>query len=104
MATSGAASASCWQGRLCNILFKFAVTGISGSNPERVPGHIPLAVNDLTGNTAVDHILYECKLLEHDKDRLKAAVIRSENWPVSKDKLSIKFYKKISKNSRTTYY
>ena len=39
LATSGAASASCWRGRLCNILFKFAVTGISGSNPERVPGH-----------------------------------------------------------------
>ena len=52
---------------------------------------------------SVDHILYECKLLEHERDRLKAAVIRSENWPVSKDKLSIKFYK-IFKNSRTAYY
>ena len=55
------------------------------------------------GEQSVDHILYECKLLEHDRDRLKAAVMRSENWPVSKDKLSIKFYK-TSKNSRTTYY
>jgi len=45
------------------------------------------------GEQSVDHILYECKLLEHESDRLKAAVIRSENWPVSKDKLSIKFYK-----------
>ena len=26
-------------------------------------------------------------------DTLKAAVMRSENWPVSKDKLSVKFYK-----------
>jgi len=42
---------------------------------------------------SVDHILYECKLLEHERDRLKAAVIRSENWPVSKDKLGITFYK-----------
>ena len=33
------------------------------------------------------------KLLAHDRDRLKAVVMRSENWPVSKDKLSIKFYK-----------
>ena len=45
------------------------------------------------GEQSVDHILYECKLLEQDRDRLKAAVIRSENWPVSKGKLSIKFYK-----------
>jgi len=42
---------------------------------------------------SVDHILYECKLLEHERDRLKAAVIWSEKWPVSKDKLSIKCYK-----------
>ena len=45
------------------------------------------------GEQSVDHILYESKLLEHERDRLRAAVIRSENWPVSKDKLSIKFYK-----------
>ena len=44
---------------------------------------------------SVDYILYECKrkLLEHKRDRLKAAVKRSENWPVSKDKRSTKFYK-----------
>ena len=41
----------------------------------------------------MDHILYESRLLENDRDRLKAAVIRSENWSVSKDKLIIKFYK-----------
>jgi hypothetical protein len=45
------------------------------------------------GEQSVVHILYECKLLAHDRDRLKAAVMRSENWPLSKDKLSIKFYK-----------
>jgi len=45
------------------------------------------------GEQSVDHILYECKLLEYERYRLKAAAIRSENWPVSKDKLSIKFYK-----------
>ena len=52
------------------------------------------------GEQSVDHILHECKLLAHDRDRLKATVMRSENWPVSKDNLSIK----ASKNSRTTYY
>jgi len=45
------------------------------------------------GELSVDHILYECILLEHEMSRLKAAIIRSENWPVSKVKLSIKFYK-----------
>jgi len=33
--------------------------------------------------------------LENERDRLKAAVIRSEIWPVSKDKLGVKFYKKF---------
>jgi len=45
------------------------------------------------GEQSVDHILYECELLEHERGGLKAAVIRSEHWTVSKDKLSIKFYK-----------
>jgi len=29
----------------------------------------------------VDHIVFECKLLEQDGDSLKAAVLQSENWP-----------------------
>jgi hypothetical protein len=37
----------------------------------------------------VDNILFDCKLLEHEREKLKAAVIR----PVRKDKLSTKFYK-----------
>jgi len=41
----------------------------------------------------VDHISFDCKLLEQDRVKLKAVVTRSEKWPVSKDKLSIKFYK-----------
>ena len=47
------------------------------------------------GEQSVDYILFHCKLLEHDRERLKAAVTRSENWPVSKDKLSIKYYKNL---------
>jgi hypothetical protein len=45
------------------------------------------------GERSVEHILYDCKLHEHDRDRLKAAVIRSESWPVRKDTLGIKYYK-----------
>ena len=42
---------------------------------------------------SVDHILCDCKFLEYKRDKLKAAATRSENWPLSKDKLSTKFYK-----------
>jgi hypothetical protein len=45
------------------------------------------------GAQSVEHILYDCKLDEHDRDRPKAAVIRSESWPVRKDILGIKYYK-----------
>jgi len=45
------------------------------------------------GDQSVDHILFNCKLLEHDSVRLKAELTRSEKWPVSRDKLGIKFYK-----------
>jgi hypothetical protein len=44
----------------------------------------------------VDHILFDCKLLEQERDSLKAAV-RSENWPVSKNKLITKFNKTFQK-------
>jgi hypothetical protein len=42
------------------------------------------------GEQSVDHIIFECKLLEQERTRLKAMV---KKWPVSKDKLSIKFYR-----------
>jgi len=33
----------------------------------------------------VDHVLFDWELVEQERDRLKAAVLRSQNWPVSKD-------------------
>jgi hypothetical protein len=42
---------------------------------------------------SVDHILFGCKLLEKERDRLIAAVSRYENWPVNKTKLSKGYYK-----------
>jgi hypothetical protein len=45
------------------------------------------------GEQSVDHILFDCKLLENDRVRLNAAVLQSENWPVNKNKLSTKFFK-----------
>ena len=50
-----------------------------------------------SGEQTVDHILFDCKLLEQERDSLKAAVLRSENWPVSKDKLINKYNKNCKK-------
>jgi hypothetical protein len=43
-----------------------------------------------------DHIIFECKLLEQERERLKASVLWPENWPVSKNKLISKFYKNFT--------
>jgi hypothetical protein len=40
----------------------------------------------------VDHIIYSCKIQEHERYILKAAIKRSEQWPVTKDKLILKYY------------
>jgi hypothetical protein len=41
----------------------------------------------------VDHIIYSCNLQEQERERLKAVITRSEQWPVSKNKLVLKYYK-----------
>jgi len=46
-----------------------------------------------SGEQTVDHILYDCELLRQETDSLKGAVLRTENWPVSKNKLINKFHK-----------
>ena len=33
------------------------------------------------GEQTVDHILFDCELVEQERDRFKAAVLRTENWP-----------------------
>jgi hypothetical protein len=45
------------------------------------------------GEQSVDHILYDCKLHDHERDKLKAAVTMPDSSPVSKDILGIKYYK-----------
>jgi hypothetical protein len=42
------------------------------------------------------HILFDCKLLEQETEKLKASVLRSENWPVSKNKLINKYHKNFN--------
>ena len=49
------------------------------------------------GEQTVDHIIYSCYLQEQERDRLKAVITRSEQWPVSKNKLVLKYYKDFKK-------
>jgi hypothetical protein len=49
-----------------------------------------------SGEQTVDHILFDCKLLDQERDGLKAAVLRSENWPMTKNKLLNKYNKKFN--------
>jgi hypothetical protein len=44
------------------------------------------------GDQKVDHVIYSCKLQEQERDILKAAIKISKQWPVSKDKLVLKYY------------
>jgi len=50
-----------------------------------------------TGEQTVDHVIYDCKLFDEERDRLKAAVMRTDNWPVSKNNLIKNFYKNFAK-------
>ena len=49
------------------------------------------------GEKTIDHILFNCELVEQERDIPKAAVLRSENWPVSKDILMNKYCKNFKK-------
>ena len=42
----------------------------------------------------VQHIIFDCPLLEKESEKLKAVVTRTENWPVSCNKLGVQYRKK----------
>jgi hypothetical protein len=45
------------------------------------------------GEQTTDHILYDCELIEKERDKLKVAVLRQEDWPVRKYVLISKYGK-----------
>jgi hypothetical protein len=51
------------------------------------------------GDQTVDRIIYDCKRLEQERSSLKAVAIQTEKWPVSRDKLSTKFYRYFKKST-----
>jgi hypothetical protein len=50
-----------------------------------------------TGEQKTDHILYDCDPVKQERDKLKVEILRSENFPVSKDTLINKYTKIFSK-------
>jgi len=52
------------------------------------------------GDQTVDHILFECTLLEQERNKLKAVVTRTENWPLSYNKLKYKILQKLQRIHR----
>jgi len=49
------------------------------------------------GEQTTDHILYDCDLVKQERDKLKAEILRTENWPVSKNTLINKYTKIFNK-------
>jgi len=39
------------------------------------------------GEQTTDRILYDCDLVKRERDKLKAKILRTKNWPVSEDTL-----------------
>jgi hypothetical protein len=39
------------------------------------------------GDQTTDHIIYDCPRLKEERNKLRAAVNKTENWPVSKGEL-----------------
>ena len=55
------------------------------------------------GEQKTDHILYDCELVKQERDKLKVEILRSENWPVSKDTLINKYTEIFKKKVWTAY-
>jgi len=43
----------------------------------------------------VQHIIFDCPLLEKEREKLKAEVASTENWEVSCNKLGVDYHKKF---------
>ena len=45
----------------------------------------------------IDHLLFQCKLLGNERDKLIAVESKTDNWPLSKSRLISKHFKLFSK-------
>jgi hypothetical protein len=49
------------------------------------------------GNQTTEHILLECEILQEDREHLRAAIAKTDKWPINKDKFIKKHYKVFAK-------
>ena len=49
------------------------------------------------GDQTTDHIIYDCARLKEERDKLRAAVNKTEDWPISKRNLLKRQYKEFLK-------
>jgi len=48
-------------------------------------------------NQTAEHILLKCEILKEERERLIAAVAKTDNWPINKEMLIKKHYKAFAK-------
>jgi hypothetical protein len=49
------------------------------------------------GGQTIEHIIYDCNRLEEERDRLRAELIKTNDWPTNKRNLLKRNYKEFSK-------
>jgi hypothetical protein len=49
------------------------------------------------GEQTTDHTIYDCARPKEERDKLRAAVNKTENWPISKGNLLKRHYKEFLK-------
>jgi len=56
------------------------------------------------GEQTTDRILYDCDLVKQGRDKPKAEILRTENWPLSKDTIINKYTKIFNKFVDNTHF
>jgi len=87
-----------------NITSKLTVI-VTGHGNKKAYLHKYKIIDDPTcpcrkGPQTVQHIIFDCPLLEKKREKLKAVVTRTENWPVSCNKLGVQYSEKIRRIRR----
>jgi hypothetical protein len=56
------------------------------------------------GDQTTEHIIYDCDRLKEERDRLRAAVNKADDWPTSKRNLITRHYKEFSKFINSIFF
>jgi len=57
-----------------------------------------------TNEQTIDDLLFECELLNKERDSLKSTVSKTGNWPISKNRLIRKHFKIFAKFTNEIYF